>query len=335
MLKTHINRRDNKMVFTYVNGRCGNQFFYYAISRAVEEKYLGGNTKLIFDFRAVNSLHKEDGDGFEDSLRYFQTKEYETVDKSLLKEVLKTGSLSQKFWYGIYSIAYHIKKNKRSDFFLKLNSKLWKRGLFIMHPFHMNALRMFEFPERLKKKNYYIAGPFEKSNIFNDIRPQLLSELKSRDVIKENSELYETIKNNNSVCISIRRGDYETNPVAKRTFSICDKAYFEKAIEEIRKRVENPVFILFSDDIEWAKHNIIIDGKVYYETGKDPVWEKLRLMSACKHFIISNSTFSWWAQWLSTSEDKVVVSPEIWYRPNVKAPLLEEDFIKVPINTKR
>ena len=320
------------MVFTYFNGRCGNQFFYYAISRAVDEKYTGGTSKLIFDFRQINKLHKENGDGFEDSLRFFKTKEYEVVDKSLLKEVLKTGDLSQKLWYSIYSIAYHIKKNRRSDFFLKLNRKLWKHGLFIMHPFHLESLKSFEFPEKLKKKNYFIAGPFEKSSIFYNVRKQLLSELQSKEVVAENKDLYETICTTNSVCISIRRGDYETNPIAKKTFSICNKSYFEKSIEEIQKRVENPVFVLFSDDIEWAKHNINIEGTVYYETGKDPVWEKLRLMSACKHFIISNSTFSWWAQWLSTSENKVVVSPEIWYRPNIIWPLLEEQFIKIHSN---
>lgn len=317
------------MVFTYMNGRCGNHLFYYSISRAVDEKYTNGNSKLVFDWRQVNSLHKEDGDGFEDSLRFFQTKEYEAVDRSLLKEVLKTGDLLQKFWYATYSIAYHIKKNKRCNFFLKLNRKLWKQGLFIMHPFDLEALKTFELPEKLRKKNYYIAGPFEKSSVFNPVRKQLLSELQAKKAIEENGDLYDTICKTNSVCISIRRGDYETNPIAKRTFSICDKAYFEKAIGEIRKRIGNPVFVLFSDDIEWAKHNINIEGTVYYETGKDPVWEKLRLMSACKHFIISNSTFSWWAQWLSTSENKVVVSPEIWYRPNVRWPLLENQFVKI------
>ena len=317
------------MVFTYMNGRCGNHLFYYAISRAVDEKYTGGNSKLIFDLRQVNRLHKEDGDGFEDSLRFFQTKEYKAVNKSLLKEVLKTGDLLQKFWYSIYSIAYHIKKNKRSVFFLKLMNRLWKQGLFIMHPFDLGALKRFELPEKLKKKNYYIAGPFEKSSLFNNVREQLLSELQAKAVIDDNKDLYDAICNTNSVCISIRRGDYETNPVFKKTFSICDKTYFENAIAEIQKRVDNPIWVLFSDDIEWAKHNINIEGTVYYETGKDPVWEKLRLMSACKHFIISNSTFSWWAQWLSTSENKVVVSPEIWYRPNVRWPLLEDQFVKI------
>ncbi|WP_026506649.1 alpha-1,2-fucosyltransferase [Butyrivibrio sp. MC2013] len=320
------------MVFTYVNGRCGNQLFYYAISRAIDEKYTGGCSELVFDERQVNILHTKDGDGFEDSLNYFSTKKYLTVDESLLKVILKTGDLSQKLLYGVYSIAFHVMKDKRSGFFMHFNSILWKHGLFIMHPFHTEALKNFRLPDQMKKKNYYVAGPFEKSSLFNDIRQQLLEELSSKKEVLANRELYNTICNTNSVCISIRRGDYESNAKARKTFSICDKTYFERSIAEIRNRVENPVFIMFSDDIEWVKKNIDIEGVVLYETGIDPVWEKLRLMSGCKHFIISNSTFSWWAQWLSRNEEKIVVSPDIWYRPNVKWPLLEKSFIQIPIN---
>lgn len=56
-------------------------------------------------------------------------------------------------------------------------------------------------------------------------------------------------------------------------------------------------FFGFSDDIDWVKNNMEFPGEVYYESGVDPVWEKLRLMSACKHFVLSNSSFSWWAQY--------------------------------------
>ena len=63
--------------------------------------------------------------------------------------------------------------------------------------------------------------------------------------------------------------------------------------------------------------------------GTDPVWEKLRLMSACKHFVVSNSTFSWWTQYLSKSENKIVVSPSRWFNNDYESPLIGKDWIKI------
>ena len=84
---------------------------------------------------------------------------------------------------------------------------------------------------------------------------------------------------------------------------------------------------MFSDDIEWVKNNIYTGCVTYYEDGTDPVWEKLRLMSACKHFVVSNSTFSWWAQYLSENEKKIVISPSEWYLDSRKNDLQSKQWI--------
>lgn len=103
------------------------------------------------------------------------------------------------------------------------------------------------------------------------------------------------------------------------------------AIEQIKSRVENPVFFMFSDDIQWVRENVSTGCPTYYEDGTDPVWEKLRLMSACKHFIISNSTFSWWVQYLAKNEDKIVVSPSRWFNNDYKSPLIDKKWIKIEV----
>jgi hypothetical protein len=84
--------------------------------------------------------------------------------------------------------------------------------------------------------------------------------------------------------------------------------YFNDAVKYIKERgVKNPLFYIFSDDINWCKNNIIIgsDNTVYVENNPDYI--DLWLMSLCKHNIISHSTFSWWGAYLNQNNEKIVI----------------------------
>lgn len=146
---------------------------------------------------------------------------------------------------------------------------------------------------------------------------------------KDNEELFKIITTMNSVSIHIRRGDYLDNYMHGNIATI---GYIYNSIAYIESKISDPVFIIFSDDIKWCENNIHIqDSKAYFAKGnRDCVEKDIVLMSLCKHNIISNSSFSWWAQRLNKNPDKIVISPEYWFNEqNNKVNLIADDFVKV------
>ena len=105
-----------------------------------------------------------------------------------------------------------------------------------------------------------------------------------------------------------------------------------KFIDIMKEKVKNPVFYIFSDDIEWVKENIDFKTEVKYITGNNKNYEELRLMYTCKHFIISNSSFSWWAQYLTDNKNRITSAPSKWFRnQNQKVDIYEDDWILIEV----
>lgn len=123
---------------------------------------------------------------------------------------------------------------------------------------------------------------------------------------------YQLIKSTESVSVHIRRGDYVGH---YKHGNIATKAYYQNAIDYCRNCSKDFHFFVFSDDIEWCKNNLnFYDEKVEFVVGNEKKEiEDLILMSFCKNNIISNSSFSWWAQEVNPNPQKKVFLPEYWY----------------------
>lgn len=115
------------------------------------------------------------------------------------------------------------------------------------------------------------------------------------------------------VALHARRGDYISDPAAAE-FQVCDVAYYRRAWDTLQARLDRPQLWVFSDDPVWAQANLSFDADVQFaQSGSgEPAWVDLMRMAHCDHFIISNSSYSWWAAFLSAGPDKQVVAPACW-----------------------
>lgn len=307
------------MIYTTLNGRCGNQLFAYAMTKEIQ--YLTGDEQIVF---CDACLREENDPSFRNELISFRVSSYE-ISHERGKQVFLHGSIVQKIVYFLFKIHCRIPYKQRVDFYRR--QERWQP---VLNKFGIYEITHGFSPIKTGKvKNKFINGYFEDKKWFPDVREDLLRELKPRMINHFNDDLYDKICTSESVCISIRRGDFLSNKL-RGVRDICDENYFRKAIEIMKDKVPNATFIFFSDEIDWVKENYNFGVPSFYETGNDGVAEKLRLMSGCKHFVLSNSTFSWWAQYLSTNEKKVVISPDHWLIiPGYKHQLIEDSWILI------
>jgi hypothetical protein len=206
---------------------------------------------------------------------------------------------------------------------LGIISKIWrgfKSKILKIHNIGWN-------PKILKSKVKYFDGFWQSYKYLEPIRDTLLKEITLNEPVENN-----LIPNSNSVSIHIRRGDYVDDKKTKSAHLTFGMEYYNEAIKIIKEKIENPVFYVFSDDIEWVKENFKIDSPtVFVSKPEIKDFEELMIMSKCKHNIIANSSFSFWGAWLNQNPNKIVIAPKKWnniYQKEYKY-LLPEEWIKI------
>ena len=164
--------------------------------------------------------------------------------------------------------------------------------------------RVFRDVESYDYKNYYLYGNFESYKYFDKYRDEIVKQFSINYKLDDNTkEFIKGIKKCNSVSLHIRMGDFVS---IGRDVSID---YYKKQMEKVKHQIENPIFYLATTD------NKIIDEFKKYEnirivdtTGENKDINDWLCLKECKHHIITDSTYSWWAAYLSDSKDKKVFS---------------------------
>lgn len=184
------------------------------------------------------------------------------------------------------------------------------------------------------KNNTYIEGFFQSEKFFKGVEAQIKKDFTLKNPAEgRNEEMLHKIRNCEAVSLHIRRGDYFDNWKNRIFHGVNLSVYYKKAVKFINKRFKNPVFFIFSDDPQWVRENFkgIKESVVVDINDSKNGHEDLRLMSSCKHNIIANSTFSWWAAWLNDNKNKIITAPKKWFNnPFINiSDLIPKEWVKL------
>ncbi len=133
-----------------------------------------------------------------------------------------------------------------------------------------------------------------------------------------------------AVAVHVRRGDY-LHPDNLPHFGVCSEQYYEEALSLVREKHPEATFYFFSDDMDWVREHLLVEGATYVEQPGSPDYEDLWLMTRCKGHVIANSTFSFWGAYLSVAADGMTVYPNRWFRDEqwTKPPIFPSDWYSI------
>ncbi|MET0394280.1 MAG: alpha-1,2-fucosyltransferase [Chitinophagaceae bacterium] len=275
------------MIIVKLQGGLGNQMFQYAAGRALSLRH-GVELKADLTFLLDRNLSDVVFRDFDISI--FPDVAFPTATGAEISRVKPSGNsslfsrVSRKFFYSRYYF-----KEKGFSFNPKFN---------ILGP------------------SIYLDGYWQTEKYFKDIEGQIRSDFRFDNLhIPANVELLEKIRSCDAVCLNVRRGDYVTNSHSSSMHGFIGLDYYRHAVEKINSEVKDPHYFIFSDDIQWSKEHIQTGREttiVNHDHAGPRFADYLQLMAACKYFIIPNSTFAWWAAWLSSS-GKQVIAPLQWF----------------------
>lgn len=306
---------ENNTIYLPLQGRIGNQLFQYALARKIQLD-MGRDAKIVIDDSDVIRCN------WENSLIYYDLPNVEHTHINIVENEGKYSKLN--ILRKIYRL-FTRKKNYIQKYNIenKLNSFFNKEGVFLCENGYIE-------PHLNYKKPIYIEGYFQSEKYFNIIKNDLLKLFNGNQFTQ--LKCYpglEKLKNRNSICISVK---VEHN-VDSSMYNVCTMDYWEKAIQYIVNHIDDPLFFICSDNVEYVLENLIDASKYDYvvQDNQMPVHVSLAAMAQCKHFIIGNTTFGWWAQYLSANNNKIVVAPSRWMAIDMPIDIYQDNWYLIEV----
>ena len=293
------------MIISKIQGGLGNQLFcYFASYNFINSKKFD----LLLDIYDYKFYRKD---------RPFYLEKFKINYKIATKNNLKKFrylnfskidyALSQKFSINLY------KKSSKNKIYLENNNK--NKNL----EFHRNQIKDF----------IYVDGFWQDFNNLKNIKNFIndSTELKE-EYINFDQKILNKIKNTNSISIHVRRDDLLRKPFSD-VYHTCNFDYYKNSINFFENKTDNNYYFIFTDDIVWAKKNLnFLQNKIFISDLNLSDYSEFYLMKKCKHHIISNSTFSLWAAWISENINSLIITPKYWYKKSLKK-IHPENWIEI------
>lgn len=279
------------MIIVRLSGGMGNQMFQYALGRALSLKY---NVPLKLDITILEYLHA-----------YGFTMLSMTFRKFALDKFFIQATLTKKKDLPLYLRLLGINK-------LGIIADAFFRRVFKVK----GKEKSFNFDDSILDigPNAYLDGVWQSYKYFSKYSKEIRSELQIKNPQPQNIKLLgQQMSEGASVCVHIRRGDY----VGHSLHCFPGKDYYEVGVSRIAVSNKIDCVYVFSDDEKWCRENIVFPFATVFVgdeyAGEDGMLGHFWLMQQCKYFIIANSSFSWWAAWLSAYPAKIVIAPNKWF----------------------
>ena len=272
------------MIIVQLKGGFGNQLFQYAAGLSLASLH---NIEVKVDISALKKPDEEIG-----TVRNFELQHIKVppaiATHAEIDELVKADIISTAFQKLLPPFKRKIYKEASFNFdpnFYRAGNHLYLKG-------YRQSVHYFENIKDLVRQQFVI-----QSHLINHLEEKA-HELQSVD----------------SVAVHIRRGDYSDKKVTAY-HGVLPLNYYQSAFEYMNEKVKNPRFLIFTDDVKWVTENMTLPVFAEFVSGSITKnhYEDFYLMSKCKHHVIANSSFSWWAAWMNPNPGKIVIAPKNWF----------------------
>lgn len=296
-------------IYVLLKGRIGNQLFIYSFAREVQKRF-EDEAQLIIDDSDVLAMDWENSlvHYALPNVRYVHDKTERTGRTWLFRWILLRAALKFTGFHASFNEKFRREKLLR-PFLSLFGILLCENGFMNFHAGH--------------KRKYLLCGYFQSKKYFPLANEDVRSRFALRDMLSDYPGI-DMLRKQNSVCISVK---VEHN-VGSSLYAVCGKEYWQEAIKYVISKVPDPLFFVCSDNVDYVRENLIDCSKfnVVFQDRNQPVYKTLAAMACCRHFIIGNTSFGWWAQYLSECQEKIVVAPDRWMLVDMPLDIYEEHW---------